>query len=170
MPPLKIKGTILALILPVVIVASAMTPAALAQDAATAAAPQAPALSLPPLQSQGQTEFIAGGIGSDESEAIRKEGRSWPLMLEFAKGGASGAAGRAGYISDVKIVIRDQSGNVVLDAEAGGPFMLVKLAPGRYSLDATYESTTLHRDLKLEKGQNRKITLLWLLGGIGIEQ
>jgi hypothetical protein len=163
MPPLKIKETILALILPVVIVTSGMTPAAFAQDAATAALP-APGLSLPPLQSQGQTEFLAGGIGSDESEAIRKEARSWPLMLEFAQGGASGAAGHAEYISDVKIVIKDKSGNVVLDANAGGPFMLVKLAPGRYSLDATYESTTLHRDLKLEKGQNRKITLLWPAG------
>jgi hypothetical protein len=163
MPPLKIKETILALILPVVIVTSAMNPAAFAQDAATAA-PQAPGLSLPPLQLQGQTEFLAGGIGSDESEAIRKEGRSWPLMLEFAQGGASGAAERAEYVSDVKIVIKDKSGNLVLDATAGGPFMLVKLAPGRYSLDATYESTTLHRDLKLEKGQNRKITLLWPAG------
>jgi hypothetical protein len=160
MSPLKIRETILALILHVVIVASAMTPAAFAQDAATAA-PQAPGLSLPPLQSQGQTEFLAGGIGSDESEAIRKEGRSWPLMLEFAQGDAPGAAGRAEYVSDVKITIKDKSGNVVLDANADGPYMLIKLAPGRYSLEATYESTTLHRDLKLEKGQNRKLTLLW---------
>ena len=39
--------------------------------------------------------------------------------------------------------------------------MLIRLAPGRYSLDATYESVTLHRDLKLEKGQNRRIVLVW---------
>jgi hypothetical protein len=163
MRPLKIRETLLALILPCVIVTmltSAMTPAAYAQDA-SAAASQAANPSLPPLQTQGQTEFLTGGIGSDESEAIRKEGRSWPLMLEFAQGDASGAAGRAEYISDVKIVIKDKSGNVVLDAKAEGPFMLVKLAPGRYSLDATYAPTTLHRDLKLEKGQNRKITLRW---------
>lgn len=160
MPPLKTKETLLALILPVVIATSAMTPAAFAQNAATAA-PQAPGSSLPPLQYQGKTEFLAGGIGSDESEAIRKEGQSWPLMLKFAQGDASDAAGRAEYVSDVKIVIKDKSGNVVLDAYAGGPFMLVKLAPARYSLDATYKSTTLHRDLKLEKGKNRKITLLW---------
>jgi hypothetical protein len=163
MPPLKIRETLLALILPCVIVTmltSAMTPAAYAQDA-SAAASLAPSPSLPPLQSQGQTEFLSGGIGTDESEAIRKEGQSWPLMLEFAQGDASGAAGRAEYVSDVKIVIKDKSGNVVLDAKAGGPFMLIKLAPATYSLDATYASTTLHRDLKLEKGQNRKITLRW---------
>jgi hypothetical protein len=157
MPPLKfIKETMLALILAGVIVTSAMTTAAFAQDASTAVF-SAPSPSLPPVQSQGQTEFMTGGIGLDESEAIKKEGRSWPLMLEFAQASAP----RAEYISDVNVTIRDISGNVVLDANAEGPYMLVKLAPGRYSLDATHESVTLRRDLELEKGQSRKLTLLW---------
>ena len=39
--------------------------------------------------------------------------------------------------------------------------MLIRLAPGKYSLDAIYESVTLHRDLTLEKGQNRKMVLVW---------
>lgn len=160
MPLKSIKAIMLTLVLPGVIVTtltSVMTAAGFAQGTSTVA-------SLPPVQTQGQTQFLAGGIGSDESEAIKKEGRSWPLMLEFVQNGAGDAAGRAEYISDVKIVIKDKSGNVVLDANAQGPFMLVKLAPGSYSLDATHELTTLHRDLKVEKGQNRKITLLWPAG------
>jgi hypothetical protein len=163
MPLKSIKEIMLALVLPGVIVTmltSAMTTAGFAQGTSTVASP-ASSPSLPPVQTQGQTDYLMGGIGLDESEAIKKEGRSWPLMLEFAQGSASGPAGGAEYVSNVKIVIKDKSGNVVLDANAEGPFMLVKLAPGRYSLDATYEATTLHRDLKLEKGQNRKITLLW---------
>ena len=39
--------------------------------------------------------------------------------------------------------------------------MLIRLAPGKYLLDAIYESVTLHRDVKLEKGQNRRIALVW---------
>ena len=78
-------------------------------------------------------------------------------MLEFAQ--TSG--GRAEYISDVQVTIKDKSGNTVLDATADGPYMLIKLAPGKYSLDAIYESVTLHRQLKLEKGQNRKVVLVW---------
>jgi hypothetical protein len=156
MPPLKIKETMLALILPGVILTSAMTTAAFAEDASTAAS-QAANLSLPPVQSQGQAKFVTGGIGLDESEAIKKEGRSWPLLLEFAQGRATHAT----YIGNAKIKLKDKSGNVVLEANAEGPYMLIKVAPGTYSLDATHESVTLHRDLKLEKGQNRKITLLW---------
>ena len=155
----SVKEIMLALILANVIVASAMATSAPAQAEASTAAPSASGASLPPVQSQGQTEFVTGGIGLDESEAIKKEGRSWPLMLEFAQASAP----HPEYIGDVKITVKDKSGNVVLDATGEGPYMLIKLAPGKYSLDATYASVTLHRDLKLEKGQNRKITLLWPL-------
>jgi hypothetical protein len=112
---------------------------------------------LPPVQSQGQTEFVTGGIGRDESEVMKKEGRTWPLLLELTQTSAS----RPEYISDVQITIKDKSGNTVLDVTADGPYMLIRLAPGRYSLDATYESVTLHRDVTLEKGQNRRIALVW---------
>jgi hypothetical protein len=61
----------------------------------------------------------------------------------------------------VQITIKDKSGNTVLDVTADGPYMLIRLAPGRYSLDATYESVTLHRDVTLKKGQNRRIALVW---------
>lgn len=113
--------------------------------------------SLPPLQSQGQTEFLTGGIGKDESDAILHEGRSWPLMLELAQA----ATPRAAYISDVQVTIKDGSGNTVLETVTEGPYLLVKLPPGKYSLDATYESTKLHRDLSIQKGSSKKITLLW---------
>ena len=112
---------------------------------------------LPPVQSQGKTEFVTGGIGRDESELMKKEARAWPLLLELTQARAP----RPEYISDVQITIKDKSGNTVLDATADGPYMLIRLAPGRYSLDATYESVTLHRDLNLEKGQSRKIALVW---------
>jgi hypothetical protein len=113
--------------------------------------------SLPPLQSQGQIEFLTGGIGKDESDAILHEGRSWPLMLKLAQAGFP----RAVYISDVQVIIKDASGNTVLETITEGPYLLVKLPPGKYSLDATYESVKLHRDLSIQKGGSKQITLLW---------
>ena len=113
---------------------------------------------LPAVQSQGQTEYITGGVGKGESDAILRAGKSWPLTLELTQ--ASGSA-RPEYISEVQITIKDKSGNAVLDTLADGPYVLVKLPPGKYSLDATYESKTLHRDLTIQQGQSRKITLTW---------
>jgi len=112
---------------------------------------------LPPVQSQGQTEYLTGGIGADESEAILREARSWPMVLELAQSGPA----RAAYISDVRVTIKDGSGNIILDTVTEGPFLLVRLVPGRYSIDASYESKTLHRDVSIGKGGSNKIMLLW---------
>lgn len=111
---------------------------------------------LPPVQNQGQIEFLTGGIGLNESQAILQEGGKWPLMLELAKVGVS----RAEYISDVQIIIKDASGSTMLETITNGPYLLAKLPPGKYFLDATYQGNTLRRELILQK-EHKKITLLW---------
>lgn len=116
-----------------------------------------PGTSLPATQTQGEVVFLSGGIGGDESEAIKKEAISWPLMLELAQA----ATPRAEYIGDVPVTISDESGKIVLDTIAEGPFLLVKLPPGKYSLDATYQSIKLYRQLNIQKGQHEKLTLIW---------
>ena len=113
--------------------------------------------SLPPVQTQGQTQFISGGIGKDESEAILKARGSWSLMLELTQA----ADPRPRYISDAQITIKDELNNTVLDTTVEGPYLLVKLPAGKYSLDATYNATTLHRKLNLQKGPSEKVTLVW---------
>jgi len=155
---LKVAQTMLRTLIPAIIAAASVIAApSFAQETASTAESPARSSSLPPVQSQGQTEFVTGGIGRDESEVMKKEGRAWPLLLELTQASAS----RPEYISDVQITIKDKSGNTVLDVTADGPYMLIRLAPGRYSLNATYESATLHRDVTLEKGQNRRIALVW---------
>lgn len=113
--------------------------------------------SLPTIKTHGQTEFISGGVGKDESEAMLRAGKEWPLALELAQN----AQPRAEYISDVQVKITDTKGNVVLDADSAGPYLLVKLPPGNYVLDAVYNSVTLHRKLNLEAGSGKKISLIW---------
>lgn len=112
--------------------------------------------SLPPVQSQGQIEFLTGGIGLDESRAILLEGGKWPLMLELAKASTP----RAAYISNVQIIIKDISNSIVLETITDGPYLLAKLPQGKYSLEATYDGKTLHQDFILQQG-HKKITLLW---------
>jgi hypothetical protein len=116
--------------------------------------------SLPPVKTQGQTQFLSGGIGKDESDAILQARISWPLTLELTQ--LTQAAGpTAEYISDVQIIIKDALGNTVLDTPADGPYLLVKLPAGKYSLDATYNSITLHRNFTLQKGPGKKVALVW---------
>ena len=112
---------------------------------------------LPPVQTQGQTRFISGGIGKDESNAILQARGSWPLMLQLAQTVDS----RAHYISDAQITIKNELRNTVLDTATEGPYLLVNLPAGEYSLEATYNGITLHRKLNLQNGSNNKITLIW---------
>ncbi|MEO6824751.1 MAG: hypothetical protein ABI167_08535 [Nitrosospira sp.] len=113
--------------------------------------------SLPPVKSQGRTQFLSGGIGKDESGAILQARSAWPLTLELTQT----AGPTAEYISDVQVTIKDELRNTVLDTIAEGPYLLVKLPPGKYSLDATYNAVTLHRKLDIQKGPGRKVTIVW---------
>lgn len=82
---------------------------------------------------------------------------AWPLTLELTQ-----AAGpTAEYISDVQVTIKDELRNTVLDTITEGPYLLVKLPPGKYSLDATYNAVTLHRKLDIQKGPGKKVTIVW---------
>lgn len=116
--------------------------------------------SLPPVKTQGQTQFLSGGIGRDESDAILQARISWPLTLELTQL-TQAASPTAEYISDVQIIIKDALGNNVLDTTAEGPYLLVKLPAGKYSLDATYNSITLHRNFNLQKAPGKKVALVW---------
>lgn len=113
--------------------------------------------SLPQVQSQGQAEFLTGGVGKDESDAILQAANSWPLTLELSQS----ATPQAEYISDVQVTIKDKSGSTVLDMNAEGPYVLVKLPPGKYALDAVYNSKNLHREITLQKGRSKRISLMW---------
>lgn len=119
--------------------------------------------SLPPVKTQGQTQFLSGGIGKDESDAILQARNSWPLTLELTQLTqlTEAASPTAEYISDVQIIIKDALGNTVLDTTAEGPYLLVKLPAGKYSLDATYNSITLHRNFNLQKAPGKKVALVW---------
>lgn len=53
---------------------------------------------LPPVQKSGAVEYLSGGIGLDESTAIKSASRHWPLSPVFSVQ----APGKAEFASDVK--------------------------------------------------------------------
>ena len=115
---------------------------------------------LPPVQKSGAVEYLSGGIGLDESTAIKSASRQWPLSLVFSVQ----AAGKAEFASDVKLQISDAKGAPVLDATASGPFLLAKLPPGSYSLRATLAGNTLERKVQVKAGSSARVELVWPAG------
>lgn len=120
----------------------------------------AQANSLPPVHKFGQVEYMSGGIGKDESTAIQAAGRKWPLTLEFAEKDGR----RADFVADVKVLVRDAAGHPALQAQAAGPFMLAKLAPGRYNVEATLAGKTLQEPVIVKQDQPAQVAFVWPAG------
>ena len=140
--------------------------AALAVQAAPADPPAAPAVTVSPSASapalprehrQGGVTWMSGGIGLDESQAMQQAARDWPLTIEFAR--HDGA--RSDYLADVEVLVRDSRGHEVLGTRAQGPFLMARLAPGRYTVEAARGDQVLRRDVQIRAGQPARVLMLW---------
>ena len=118
---------------------------------------------LPPIQTSGTVQYLSGGIGQDESTAIDQASKQWPLTLEFAVKGNH----QTDFVADVKVLVRDTKGHTVLQTTTKGPFLLARLAPGRYTVEATLAGKTLHQSVAVKAGQPAKTVLVWAAGTDG---
>lgn len=98
----------------------------------------------PPIQLTHGIEYMSGGIGSDEAELMRTVEPRWPAVFEFAVKDGRGAA----FASNVVLTVRDAQGNPVLDSvRASGPYLVARLDPGRYSVEAVLGKQKLQREI-----------------------
>jgi hypothetical protein len=106
--------------------------------------------------SQG-IEYISGGIGSEESDAMLALGKKWPLVLEFSQDHPQ----RPLWVADVTVKILDQKKKVVFEALSEGPIMLLKMNPGKYDAEYSFEGKVLKRTLVVEEGKFQKQSVVW---------
>lgn len=102
-------------------------------------------------------QYITGGIGSEESEAMLELGKKWPLVLEFSQAHPE----RPLWVADVTVKIIDQKKKIVFDAMSDGPILLVNLAPGNYELQLSFEGKPLKRTVKIEESKPVKLSITW---------
>ena len=118
------------------------------------------ATALPPVQQAGGVEYLSGGIGKDESAAIENATRQWPLTLEFAVKDRQ----HADFVAGVEVVVRDAKGHTALRATTDGPFLLARLTPGSYAVDATLDGKALHQRVLVKRGAPAKVVFVWPAG------
>lgn len=134
--------------------------------AAYAAAPAtttAAAAKLPAEQKYEGIAYTTGGIGADEAKAFQQAMNKYPLAIEVVQKETAGK--RDEFTANAKIRIMDHAGKEIFNAKAGGPFMLVRLEPGKYSMTASYEKHTLHRnDFTVAKDKTTHETFVFPVG------
>ena len=110
---------------------------------------------LPQARTEHGVTYISGGIGHDESAALKAEARKYPLSMVFSAGKDNE------YLADVKITIKDKAGKEVLNAVANGPIMLVKIPAGRYTIAAERNGKTLHRAVQVNQKGDKEVNFHW---------
>ncbi|HWT36343.1 MAG TPA: carboxypeptidase regulatory-like domain-containing protein [Paraburkholderia sp.] len=112
---------------------------------------------LPSLHRQGVVTYLSGGVGSDQSAALKDVMRKYPLALEFAGKSDQGNE----YLADIPVHITDMNGATVLNATAHGPFMLASLPDGRYKVSASYEGKTQQHVVDVTSSGHARTLFLW---------
>jgi len=109
---------------------------------------------LPQIQHQGDVSYVSGGVGQDESKALERERSHWPLSMQFTGAGSD-------FLADVHVRIVDVHNNEVLHADSLGPFMLVKLRPGRYTVHATYKNRDQTKTVNIASKGSTQAAFYW---------
>lgn len=109
---------------------------------------------LPQIQQQGDVSFVSGGVGQDESRALRRAESQWPLSLRFTGPNSE-------YLADVQVRLVDAHNNEVLNTTSRGPYMLVRLRPGRYTVHAQYKDREQTRAVTIPAKGTVKSAFVW---------
>lgn len=113
---------------------------------------------VPEVKYSGETPFICGGIGSDESDAIQEAAKKWPLMLQFSE---IDDKGWGSWISDVKVRILNNQKQEVLACTCDGPFLLASLKPGEYLVESSYNESALQKNIVIKQDKSEKVSIYW---------
>jgi hypothetical protein len=101
-------------------------------------------------------EFVTGGVTKEEADYLRARAADYPLEMVFTKATDAGAV----FAADVHVRIRNDRGTEVLEVAAAEPILLARLAPGRYTIEATYDGRTRTAAVTVGAG-HQKLGLTW---------
>jgi len=114
---------------------------------------------LPPVQTSGGVSYVTGGVGLDESAAIKAAEKDFNLSLLFAQDK------RGEYLADIKVSIADKAGKIVLKVVSDGPMLLVRLPAGAYKVSAIHEGKTLVKTVQVEAKGVARVGFVWQPAG-----
>jgi len=127
--------------------------------ALAAGLPLAARAQAPEPRTVGAVTYVGGGIGDGEVAALREQAASYSAMIEFVEiePGSQHGAWTADVVVDVK------SGTQVLASIiVPGPLLLLRLAPGRYNIDATHGDVRLSKVLDIKpRGALLRERFIW---------
>jgi hypothetical protein len=109
----------------------------------------APAVATERGSTPAGARYVSGGIGLSERSELHAERGEYRLWV------ATVARGSGAYLSDARVLVSPASGGApIFDHTMAGPWLLVNLPPGRYTVTATLPATPGHAPIT-ERAQVR---------------
>jgi len=106
-------------------------------------------------QIQGEVSFVSGGIGADERDALQLMRADYNLHLLFSM------RDTGEYLSDIKVIIADATGNDLLETVAEGPMIFARLKPGRYSISAHRNGHLINKTVNISNKRSASLSFTW---------
>jgi len=115
----------------------------------------------PPIQMSAQgIEYMCGGSGHDESAFMEMVAPRWAASFQFAINQRAG--GDRSAVAGVRLRVRDAYNDFqLMDVRADGPYLLARLRPGTYTVEATLDGLTLIQRVTVLQGGAAHALFVW---------
>jgi hypothetical protein len=99
------------------------------------------------VEKSGGIEYLNGGVSLGEAAYVKSRAGEFSLQILFSgRGGEYGVADR--------VSVRSGSEELMSVANAG-PYLLLKLPPGRYTVEASFDGAVERRSVSVGSGTRR---------------
>lgn len=105
----------------------------------------------------GETSYISGGSCSDSVRQMKGIAKSFPLEIVLVEKEGN----KEVYIADVKVNIKDDKNNAILNVITEGAFLLVSPPNGKYEITAEYNLISQSKFVKINHKEHKRVVFLW---------
>lgn len=113
----------------------------------------APAAAISEGRTAQDRPFVSGGVSSEELVELNAKRPFFTLSVLTA------ARGSGAHLASVRVRIVNAKGDVVLETEMDGPYLLADLTSGNYQIEARYGDEVQKRAASVREGARRDIVL-----------
>ena len=113
---------------------------------------------LPAAQKAGDVTYRSGGVGLDESHAMKAQAGKYSLSVLFI---AHMGGKRDVYTSPAHVTIARSDNTPVIDIEPNGPYLLVDLPAGKYKISASDGERSRTQAVQILAGARKHLVFAW---------
>lgn len=118
----------------------------------------AQAITNPPIEMVQGIETMRGGRTADEAAFMQTVAPRWSAVLEFGVNRAR----RGDFPADMQVQVRERyTRKLVMQLRLSAPYLLARLDPGAYEVEATLGGVTLSQPLVVFHGQAARASFAW---------